>query len=122
MNNPKEFLEAKLMKLVTDFKNILCRYEFHSQSDAHYVEVNPSEQYNNDEIRLVLAEIMYDFYDVYPNESLVFITEADSISLDSPDLVIKGIEYYTKWNCFTITDDYLDFIQTAGENNYALAA
>lgn len=122
MINPKELLEAELKKLVMNFKNVLCRYEFHSQSDAHYVEINPSEQYNENSIRESMADIMYSFYDIFPNESLVFLTETDGISLDNPELTIKGEEYSTKWKCFTAIEDYLDFIQVAGDNNYALAA
>lgn len=122
MNNTKEFLSVELKKLVHTFKNVLCRYEFDSRSDAHYVEITPSEQYEEDAIRLKLAEIMYSFYDLFPTESLVFLTEDDSISLSNVNFTIRGEEYSSKWNCFSVTDEYLDFIQPSGENSYALAA
>ncbi|WP_158799874.1 hypothetical protein [Pedobacter sp. L105] len=77
MKTPKEFIEEKMAELILSFSHIWCRIEFHQLSDAWYVEINPEECFHEPALKEFLADILFSFNDVYPNESIVFVTGAD---------------------------------------------
>jgi hypothetical protein len=129
MIQPKEFIKSKLTSLVSIFDSIICRYEFHKSSNAHYIEINPSEQFNNISLQEAMAELMYSFYDVYPNESLVFLTESDGFDLVEPEFMAKGINYKPSWSCFFSTQEKYELYvpdsiiaSEESEEKYILAA
>ncbi len=97
MNNSKDFIENKIQELVLNHNQILCRYEFHSLSDAHFIEINPSGKFNEIIFKEYMMEILSSFYNLFPNESLVFITEKDGFEMESPVIVLKGSDYQPSW-------------------------
>ena len=124
INNPKIFLEERLSQLVLKFQRILCRYEFHSLSDAHCIEIHPSESFDEIALKEDMADIMFAFYDMFPKESLVFITENDGFSSDGSIVVARGIEYIPSW--VSLFDDIEDqvYIEPINEDEhlYIIAA
>lgn len=123
MNNINEFLKLRLQNLTEVFNKILCRYEYDSMSDAHYIQIIPNSQFTTEDLREEMANLMYEFYDAFPLESLVFLTENDHISLASVDFIVRGVNYKPTWECFidgAKKPDLKDQVQ--GEPNYALAA
>jgi len=65
------------LELILSFGHIWCRIEFHQLSNAWYVEINPKECFHQPALKEFLADILFSFNDAYPNESIVFVTEAE---------------------------------------------
>ncbi len=101
MINPIQFLENKLQKLTQKFVKIKCAYEFHNPSDAHYVEVIPELEFNREMLQLEVADILIDFYEQFPGESLVFLTDSDGINIH-PQYVVTGCGFNKNWNCLML--------------------
>jgi hypothetical protein len=129
MNNPIQFLEIELIKLTKKFVQIQCSYEFHNMTDAHYVEISPASEYDKDELKYSLALLLGDFYELFPGESLIFLTEGDGVNV-VPSYQVTGNRYIKTWNCLMLKSlpGYIpEPIQTEdqdeySEHSYALAA
>ena len=129
MNSPKKFLLEKLNKLVAQFDDIRGRYEYQDPSDAHYLEVIPSDLFfNSDDLRYALSDILEEFIKKYPFESLVFLTEGEGIELENPEFEVVGVNFTNPLACWYNSDlfnenDSLELnLIHAGGNNYSLAA
>ena len=129
MINPIQFLENRLQQLTQKFVKIRCAYEFHNPSDAHYVEITPEAEFNKDVFQLDVADILVGFYEMFPGESLVFLTDSDRININ-PQYIATGCGYNKNWNCLLLqkVDNYkVEPIIVTGEEDavdysYALAA
>lgn len=93
MESPKEFIIAKLEELVLIYPKIICKYEFHLPADSYTVEINPAHIFNEVAFKESLADIMFSFYDRFPNESIGFLTEDEGMKIQSPEIIIQGTGY-----------------------------
>jgi hypothetical protein len=90
------YLKEKLSRLIVAIPYIRVRYSFDSEFQNHIVEIKPSEVYRDD---VAFAEnessLCLDFSDKFPYESIIFISEDDSVKIDSADVVLYGELYNT---------------------------
>lgn len=83
----KEFIEEKLKSLKSTFNDIHIRYEHDPVAKSHLVEIIPSvfmegnEDYFKEE-----AKITDEFIQLFPSESIDFISDDSSIKIDNADL------------------------------------
>lgn len=127
MKEAKAFLISNLKKIFLKLENVEISYEFRDCSQTHIIEVKPNsiyktcEKYINEEIQLEDS-----FYENFPSETMLFITEDSLTKIKSPDLVLKYKLAYNIVNTYTpiLLGSLLSKrqIANAGENNYALAA
>lgn len=127
MKEAKAFLKSNLKKIFLELENVEISYEHRASTSTHIVEVKPNsvyktcEKYINREI-----ELENSFYEIFPNETLLFISEESLTKIKSPELVLKYKMSYNISNLITpvLLDSILskNQLSKAGENNYALAA
>jgi len=127
MKEAKAFLKFNLKKIFLELENVEISYEFRASTNTHIVEVKPNsvyktcEKYINREI-----ELENSFYESFPNETLLFISEDSLTKIKSPELVLKYKMSYNISNLITpvLLDSILskNQLSKAGQNNYALAA
>lgn len=127
MKEASAFLISGLRKIFLKLDNVEISYEFRDCSQTHIIEVKPNSIYKTCE-KYITEEIELEdsFYENFPNETMLFITEDSLTKIKSPDLVLKYKLAYNNANTYTpiLLSSLLSKgqISNAGENNYALAA
>jgi len=127
MKEAKAFLISNLKKIFLKLENVEISYEFRDSSQTHIIEVKPNSIYKTCE-KYIREEIELEnsFYENFPSETMLFITEDSLSKIKSPDLVLKYKLAYNIANTYTpiLLSSLLSKNQlaNAGENNYALAA
>lgn len=91
---PKEFIISKLKAFILAFPNAKVRYEADYRIDTHFVEVLPNSLYNLDKRYIEWESGMFEnFIELYPAESISFITDDALVKLDNVCFEICGSEY-----------------------------
>jgi len=127
MMESKEFLKSTLKKMFLDLENIEISYEYRLSSNTHIIEVKPDSIYRTCENYISREmELESIFYDKFPKETILFITEDSLTQIKSPDLALKFKMKYDVSSLYTpvLLKSFLakNQLSSAGDNNYALAA
>jgi hypothetical protein len=93
--NSREYIIEKLNKLINEIKNIKLIYEFDELSCIHTIKVLPITFFDlNDDFAEFQSEMIEYFIENYPNESILFISEEDSIiDIINPEFILAGESY-----------------------------
>lgn len=89
----KDYIKDKIDNLVKDFPEIQCRYEWDEFSGSHYVEVLPKEFYESKSFTERHKNIILEFIDLFPYESLSFHTEGSAVDLEDVIYTRKGEQF-----------------------------
>lgn len=83
--NSKDFIIKSINEIVSSFPYLNFRYEFDSFSKSHFIEVRPNSSYKNDLTYIEIEkEITLRFFDLFPYESLTFISEDSYYKIEKP--------------------------------------
>lgn len=83
----KTYIEEKLRSLRSTFPGIQIRYEHDPVAKRHLVEIIPSEfMEGNEDYFKEEAKITDEFIQLFPSESIDFISDDSSIRIDDADL------------------------------------
>lgn len=83
--NSISFVKSNIDKLVEIFPQLSCSYEYDQFSNTHIIKVLPNATYANDESYASKEfEVTTKFIDLFPDESICFISDESLISVDSP--------------------------------------
>ena len=124
------YLTQKLNDLIKTIPEIRIRYYFDRAFSNHIIEITPVEVYKNDlNYSEMEGEISNDFASEFPNQTIVFISKDDIISIDKPDIILTGKLFQFDWPLFDWFNFSLDGLikapvegENCGEIDYALAA
>jgi hypothetical protein len=92
----QNFVEEKLRSLKANFTDIQIRYEYIPETKSHLVKIIPSdfmqghEDYFKEEARIV-----DEFEQLFPSESIDFISDDSSIKIEDADLEL-GVDKKTE--------------------------
>jgi hypothetical protein len=123
------FLIKELKKLHNKFTNSSILYEYCLSSNTHFIEVTPFELYND--VKFMENELEFEdlFYEKYPTEDLVFISEQSLNKINKPIFEIFSqktgdfrTDFITLPNCSNFINSFEFEYQFIGETNYSLAA
>lgn len=77
-----EFVIEKINAIVELFPFVSCRYQFDEFSQSHYIEVIPKQYLEiSEDFTLFQCDVISEFMDEFPNESVTFITEGDLVEI-----------------------------------------
>lgn len=94
--NSITFVKNQINELVERFTNIKCSYDHDKSFYTHYIEIIPSSEFkNNKNLNNYLDDLFFDFIDIYPKESITFLTEDSLIKLDKIVYEKSGSNYQT---------------------------
>ena len=83
----KEYIEDKLIYLISTFKHIHIKYEHIPGTNSHLVEIIPAEfMVANEDYMKEEAKIIEEFDQLFPSETIHFIADDSDIKIDHPDL------------------------------------
>lgn len=89
----KEFIEEKLRSLKSTFADIQIRYEHNPVAKSHLVEIIPSYfKEGNEDYFKEEAKIVDEFNQLFPSDSLDFISKDSSIKIEDADLELGSDE------------------------------
>lgn len=125
-----DFIIEELIKLHAEFPESNIRYEFKPLSKVHIIEILPLEFFSNNELYMAHElNLEEKFFDLYPLEELIFVSEDSLNKVLSPVFETCSEQSGGFRSQFTESKDfasYFNFIendyQSSGKNNYALAA
>jgi len=121
-----EFLEGKLHELYSKFEDVQIRYEYRSNTQSHLVEVLPSSFFETNKTYMKDEAFLEDeFETLYPMENIIFISEGSLTEIKKADLELGCNKIIFDNGNFNIDFEiagYSGELETAGYNNYALAA
>jgi hypothetical protein len=93
---PQNFIEIKLSALAKQFPHVCIRYGYDEIGQAHIVELTPAnEYYSNIELDNSWMPISWEFYDLFENEDLTFITDDSWLKIENVILefnLIKSLD------------------------------
>ncbi|WP_316778450.1 hypothetical protein [Pedobacter antarcticus] len=132
MKSTKEYITQELKSLVKEFDQIKASYRYDRLCETFYIQILPSKFYKESEALIERRfDILDEFLDLFPNESIVFLTEGNLINMDSVELCVQGKMYGTN-KFISKVSNYKSFNfelelpvpsnDLSYENNYALAA
>lgn len=122
----KEFLKIELEKINDIFTSAIFCYEFINQEKTHMIDVRPLCFFDSDEFLDARFDLREKMSISFPNESILFVSELSKNKIICPEFVIS--KYLLKTNILITTSLYNfsdleeNYIISAGENTYALAA
>ena len=83
--NSKSFIIKSINEIVSSFPYLNFRYEFDSFSKSHFIEVRPNSSYKNDSSYIEIEkEITLRFFDLFPYESLTFLSDESYYKIEKP--------------------------------------
>jgi hypothetical protein len=89
-----EFVKRRIDKLVSVFSDIKCRYEFDQYSNTHLIEILPNSVYKiNTDYHQFETSIIDEFIELYPYESICFITDDSMLKIENAIYESKGLTY-----------------------------
>lgn len=87
----KDFIQEKLRFLTSIFKGIQIKYKYMPSESSHLVEVIPSEfMQGNEDYFKEEARIIEEFDQLFPEESIDFISNDSSIKIEDADLELSS--------------------------------
>lgn len=81
MNSFKIVLTKKLTEIKQQFTEFEPLYEFHKDSDTHFVVVQPLYLNSNHEFETLCGNLLLELMDSFPDESLAFLTNDSLVKL-----------------------------------------
>lgn len=89
----KDYIEEKLMELKSTFADIQLRYGYDPATRSHLVKIVPSYfREGNEDYFKEEAKIVDEFNQLFPSESIDFISEDSSIKIKNADLELGSDE------------------------------
>jgi len=94
MKDSIAFAKSCVDRIVNSFPNVRCRYEYHSLSYTHFIEVVPNKVYRLDKQYVALEEQLTDaFENKFPGEFISFISDTAIYKISRPIYVNQGSIY-----------------------------
>lgn len=90
MNSFKTLLTQKLSEIQLQFTDFNPLYEFHKDSDTHFIVVEPKHLNANEEFETLCGDLLLDLMDLFPEESLAFITTDSLVVLNDAQLIFES--------------------------------
>lgn len=92
----KDYIEEKLKELKSTFTDIQIRYGYDPDTGSHLVKIAPSYfREGNEDYFKEEAKIVDEFNQLFPSESIDFISEDSSIKIENTDLELGSDESRT---------------------------
>ncbi|MFW6222529.1 MAG: hypothetical protein ACOC3T_02840 [Bacteroidota bacterium] len=89
-----EFIIQGINKLVELFPQTRISYQFDEIASTHYIQIQPSEIYKEDQQYIAWEKKFYfDFIHNYPDQNICFITDDAPFELDDVNYDVMGSEY-----------------------------
>lgn len=89
----KDYIEEKLRLLKSTFTDIQIRYEHDPVAQSHLVEITPSYfKEGNEDYFKEEAKIVDEFNQLFPSDSVDFISKDSSIKIEDADLELGSEE------------------------------
>jgi hypothetical protein len=90
----KDFIYEELNEFIKRFPKTRIRYEYDKNALVHVVEVLPNEVYHLDSDYIQWEDDLYNrFVSQFPLENICFISDDAIVGIDSPELMMEGLEY-----------------------------
>jgi hypothetical protein len=87
----KGFVEEKLRFLTSIFKGIQIKYKYLPGEKSHLVEIIPADfMQGNEDYFKEEAQIMEEFEQLFPDESIDFISNDSDIRIENADLELSS--------------------------------
>ena len=87
MSEFREFIKKRLLHIKEVFNQFYPRYEYHEYSNTHFILVEPFILNTTEEFELMCADIIIDMIELFPDESIAFITKDSLVHLESPEIL-----------------------------------
>jgi len=85
----KEYIEEKLRYLISTFNHIQIKYEYIPGTQSHLIEIIPAEfMVANEDYMKEEAIIIEEFDQLFPTETIHFISDDSDIKIEHPELVL----------------------------------
>lgn len=109
----KEYIISKLERFIKNFPHARVRYEHDADIDTHFVEILPNDLYYLNEDYMDWEEHMFDdFIEMFPGESIGFITDDAIVGLENVDYEFYGklfdVVYTTSNDIVSVNEELLE--------------
>src|ERR1017187_910952 len=85
--NVREYIKLKLQDLAAKFPMVEIVYAYNKYAETHIVQLTPQkEYYNNIELDKAWFNISIDFLQLYPQESLSFVSDDANLINTTPEM------------------------------------
>lgn len=88
------FVKNHLYKLIKEFPKTKVRYENHTLSRTHFIEVVPNSIYYLDDKYIKWeSDVIDEFISQFPNENICFISDDALVGIENAEFVLLGDEF-----------------------------
>lgn len=118
----KEFILYRLNGIVEQFHGITFKYKFDEKELTHIIQVEPLEEFSNNSYMETESDLVFDFNNQYPDETILFVSSESIITVENPDEVIK-FKILFDYSVDNMAFNYESLLKAIYEDHYyALAA
>lgn len=90
----KDFIIGSINNLVKIFPNTRVRYENHTLSNTHFIEVIPNKVYRlNKEFQKWEENVVFEFIAKFPDQNICFISDDAIVGIENIEYEAKGDFY-----------------------------
>ena len=108
MEKSQIFLQESFKSIIETISVLKIDYKFNNCYNEHLIRVYPEDEYkNNLHYKELEANLIFDFIDRFPNESLVFINDDEWLNIEKPDNSFKGDNFESMWLDFYCEDSFV---------------
>lgn len=116
MKNSTTYLKEKLLLIIQEFTDIQIRYEYRETIESHIVEIIPNELFENNNFIMKEAELTKAFFEKFPKEELIFISEESVLPIEKVDFELSYDDIYQEriipYQFSLLIDSYFTNINT----------
>lgn len=89
----KEYIIESLKKFISKVDDVKVRYKHDAVFNDHLIEILPKESTKHQSVIDFKADMYLTFLEKFKNDSLVFFSKGDYISIETPDFGCIGKNY-----------------------------
>lgn len=118
-----KFVKKQLINLASKFTKFQFTYWYNADFTNHFIEIIPSSFQGNSTFIDVELDFINEFYQLFPSESLSFVTAQELSSISKVDkLLTINIKFQEWFNDTSNTTRINDTGAVCTNHNYSLAA
>ncbi len=93
MKKSIDFISQHISEWLQLYPQISVQYEFETQDRSHFIEIKPFFVAKQTHFKEIVKQCRVKFYELFPNEELVFLKENSIYQIENPTFVLQGADY-----------------------------
>ena len=92
MEDVRRHISGIVEAVVEKFEAVTVRYQYLAASESHLIEITPKGKVESPRFQQFMNDTLSEFYELFPNESIIFISEDSLVEITTPEIVKTSVK------------------------------